>query len=102
MNLEEQVSRLVFDTLEQINEQLPSEKQVPNERETILLGKNGNLDSLGLVNLIVAVEERVEDELGTTITLADEKAMSQDVSPFKSLDTLINYITKLLQESSDE
>ena len=102
MTLKEQVSQIIFDTIEEINEQLPEGSLLPKSKETILLGKNGNLDSLGLVNLIVAVEERVEDELGTTITLADEKAMSQEVSPFKSLDTLINYITKLLQESSDE
>ena len=102
MTLEEQVSHVIFDMLDEINEQLPVEKRLPKSKETILLGKNGKLDSLGLVNLIVATEQRVEDELGVTITLADEKAMSQEVSPFKSLNTLIHYITQLLEEPSDE
>ena len=102
MTLKEQVSQIIFDTIEEINQQLPEGSRLQKSKETILLGKNGKLDSLGLVNFIVATEQRVEDELGTIITLADEKAMSQKVSPFKSINTLINYITELLEEPSDE
>ena len=47
-----------------------------------LIGQDGLLDSLGLVNLILLVEERIADELGVSVTLADEKAMSQRSSPF--------------------
>ena len=44
---------------------------------TVLLGAEGILDSMGLVSLIVAVEQDVEDEFGKEITIADAKAMSQ-------------------------
>jgi acyl carrier protein len=63
-----------------------------------LYGKDGALDSLGVVNLIVAVEEAVEDELGELITLADERAMSQKRSPFRSIETLVDYIAILVDE----
>ena len=43
--------------------------------ETPLFGKGGVLDSLGLVNFLLAVEERVESEAGAVLTLASETAM---------------------------
>ena len=49
------------------------------------------------MNFIVATEQRVEDELGTIITLADEKAMSQKHSPFRTIGSLVNYLDMLLK-----
>ena len=45
------------------------------------LGRGGHLDSLGLVNLILFVEERVFTEFGIEITLSDDRAMSQKKRP---------------------
>ena len=53
--------------------------------EANFYGGESNLDSLGLVSLIVGLEQNIEDELEKTISLADEKAMSQNSSPFKTL-----------------
>ena len=40
--------------------------------------------------------------MGVTITLADEKAMSQKQSPFRNVKSLANYIGELLAvESTD-
>ena len=66
---------------------------------TVLYGEKGKLDSLGLVNLIVAVEQKIQDEFGLTITLATERAMSQENSPFRSVQSLLNYTTLLLEEN---
>ena len=54
------------------------------------------LDSLGLVNLIVAVELHAEEDLGVTISLADQKAMSQVGNVFQSVRSLVDYIISLL------
>ena len=59
----------------------------------------GSLDSFGLVNLIVALEQRVEDEFGVSLTLADEKAMSTSRSPFRTVSTLREYVQKLLKDN---
>jgi len=48
--------------------------------------------------LITDLEERISDEFDKDITLADEKAMSQRNSPFRSVESLTNYISKLLEE----
>jgi len=66
--------------------------------DSIIYGDNSPLDSLALVSLIVAVEQSMEDEFGITITIADERAMSLDNSPFRSVGSLADYIEDLLEE----
>lgn len=65
---------------------------------TRLLGREAVLDSMGLVNLIVEVEQRLEDIYDLTVVLADERAMSQKNSPFRSVETLADYICQLAEE----
>ncbi len=65
-------------------------------RETLLFGESGLLDSVGLVSLIVAVEQEIENDLGVSIVLADERAMSQKHSPFRSIGALADYAASLV------
>lgn len=97
----EQIQHIVLEALGEINLQTPENKQFTPSEQTVLFGIGGALDSLGLVNLIVAVEQRVEDELGSTIVLADEKAMAQKNSPFRTVATLVDYIAQQLDEHSN-
>lgn len=62
-----------------------------------LFGKNGLLDSIGLVTLIVAIEQGIEDRYHKAVSLADEKAFSQKKSPFRSVDSLATYAAELIQ-----
>ncbi|NJN93660.1 MAG: acyl carrier protein [Anaerolineales bacterium] len=70
----------------------------PFTPETRLIGREAALDSMGLVNLIVEVEQRLEDTYDLTVILADERAMSQKNSPFRSVETLADYICQLATE----
>lgn len=67
--------------------------------DTHLIGHNALLDSMGLVTLIVEVEQRLEEELDVALILADERAMSQKNSPFRSVASLADYIVKSMDES---
>ena len=93
---EEQVLQVVYRAIDEINPGLPAERRLKKSASTALFGQAGGLDSLGLVNLIVAVEQAVEDELGASVTLADEKAMSQSASPFRTVGTLAAYVWRQL------
>ncbi len=68
--------------------------------ETILFGKEGVLDSMGLVTLIVAVEQAIEDKYDRSAGLADEKAMSQARSPYRSVASLAEYAVQELENDS--
>jgi acyl carrier protein len=64
-----------------------------------LLGPGSTLDSMGLVTLIVDVEQRLADDYDVTVTLASEMAMSRRQSPFRSVGTLADYISELAVDS---
>jgi acyl carrier protein len=64
--------------------------------ETPLLGREGVVDSLGLVSVIVSVEQSLEDELGISVSLADERAFSQRTSPFRTVGSLAAYAEALV------
>jgi len=74
---------------------LGSEAPVPT-RDTRLLGRNAAIDSMALVNLILDVEDAVRARFGVGLTLANERAMSQTHSPFRTVGTLAEYVNLLL------
>lgn len=98
MTNKEQVLEVIYASIDDLNEQASSENKLMKSPETVLFGRNGKLDSLGLVNLIVDIEQRVDIEMGIEITLADERAMSQESSPFKTIGSLADYILTLINE----
>lgn len=67
------------------------------EAETRLFGKGGLLDSIGIVSLVVAVEQAVEDRFGEAVALADEKALSQSQSPYRTIGSLAEYTAGLME-----
>ena len=66
--------------------------------ETPIYGAGSGLDSLGLINLLAAVEEEVEREAGVLVPLANERALSREPSPFRSVRALVEYVEELLRE----
>ena len=93
---------LIFDTIDKFNKEYSDEIQLEKSFNTALLGQGSKLDSLGLINLIVAVEQNVEDKFDITITLADERAMSQEISPFRTVGSLADYIEMILVENKND
>jgi hypothetical protein len=82
--------------LAEVGEPAPSELG----EGTRLVGERAVIGSLALVSLIVELEQTVEDEWGLVLTLADERAMSQTHSPFRTIGTLATYAADLIAESS--
>ena len=68
------------------------------DESTYLIGPRSIVDSLSLVSLIVDVEQRLREEQGVSLSIADERAMSQEHSPFRSVGTLAGYVEQLVRE----
>ena len=66
--------------------------------DTRLFGEKSGLDSMGLVTLIVDLEEAVHTRFGKTVVIADERAMSRLNSPFRRVGTLADHILEKLGE----
>lgn len=90
---------IIYRALRNLNEELSEDKRVALATETKLFGPAASLDSLSLVSVIVDVESGIADELGREVSLTDDKAMSQPVSPFSDVNTLANYIVTQLAKA---
>jgi acyl carrier protein len=88
------VARSMTDVLEMNDEPVPERL----DAETTIVGPSAVLDSLGVVSLIVEIEQRLEHEHGLTITLASDRAMSQRSSPFRSIGVLADYLLEVINE----
>lgn len=96
--MRKKIVKIILDALKQVYEDQNVTFQLDISPNIKLFGSEASLDSLGLINLIVAVEQNIEDVFETEITLADERAMSQKDSPFKTVESLTDYIEILLEE----
>ena len=76
------------------------EKKVLNN-STSLLGPNSNIDSMAIVQLFLALEEKALD-FNFEFDWTSEKAMSSMNSIFKSPDSLTEEFNRQLKESQKE
>lgn len=96
-----EIEKIVFECIDQIAFENGGGEVIQKMPTTVLFGEGGCLDSLGLVNLVVALESKVEERYGKTISLADERAMNQKTTPFGTIETLAEYIVELTSESQN-
>ena len=88
----QQSHEIVFRRLNLLGKELGKPELCSATEETHLMGAQSPLDSIGLVTLIADLEGDILEITGKSVTLADEKAMSLKVSPFRKVGTLIAHI----------
>ena len=86
----------LYAAVDEVNRQLRKAQRIDKSPDTLLTGEGGVLDSLGMLNLLVAIERRIEQHSGLIVTLADEESLSQDPSPFRSLSSLAEHIQRVV------
>jgi acyl carrier protein len=88
------IHEIVLDAVRAANQERAAGDQLDLAADAPLFGPGSRLDSMGLVVLLVDVEEALHAE-GLDVTLSDEKAVSRTRSPFRSVATLVAYIAGL-------
>ena len=91
----------IYVAIDEVNEQLPEDQNLEKSLETVLLGSSGKLESINLVNLLVAIEENIEETFDIPISITDERAVSEKNSPFRTVETLCNFVLNLLDEKQN-
>jgi acyl carrier protein len=86
----------VLDAIRDTNAVLPPDRALEVTESATLLGHSGSLDSLGLVQLLVAVESRCQEATGRTITLTDAVVAALEENPFRTVRTLVAHIEERL------
>lgn len=89
---EERLTQLIYTVIDELNPNFSDDEKIEKSMDAALFGQNGKLDSLGLVELMLQIEQKIYDDLNIPVSLAIENAMSKNENPFKTLGTLHRYI----------
>jgi acyl carrier protein len=91
-----EILEAVLAAIRETNAVLPAGASLQVSDGAGLLEPPGQLDSLGLVNLIVAVENRCHAALGRTVTLVDALQIPPAESPFRTVQSLVDHLERAL------
>ena len=94
-----EIRDLVLRAMETANAARMPDAQLTVSPDAPLFGPDSALDSLGLVSLLIDIEDALRDA-GIDVMLSDARAMSQKRSPFRSVASLVAFIHETTQISS--
>jgi acyl carrier protein len=88
---------VVFRAIDHVNELLPDSSAIAKSPHEPLAGVGSKLDSMGIVNLIVAVEEEVIRQCSAQISLADMRGNGAN-DPLETVGSLVDYLAGTLNK----
>lgn len=89
------ITDAIYSAVDELNKQLRKSQRLAKTPETRITG-DGALDSLGLLNLIVLVEQKVEQTCGVSVSLADDQLIASHADAFQTLGTLTEFVQSLI------
>jgi acyl carrier protein len=92
----EQVLQAIYQTIAELNGQLPATQQLAAAPETVLVGEKGQLDSLGLINLLVNLEDVLAAAVGRRIKIFDERLLANAQGPMATVGALAEHVAARL------
>ena len=91
------IQEVVLQAMRATNQARDAASQLAVAADAPIFGPDSPLDSLGLVGLLLDVEEGLQ-EIGCDVVLSDERAVSQKRSPFRNVSSLVAYISTIARE----
>jgi hypothetical protein len=91
----------ILNAVDEVNEQLPADRRIPRDVATALVGFDGCLDSLALVNLILAAEQKITETLGVLVILTDQEDLFEPGGPCSSVERLTNHVASMIERGSN-
>ncbi len=98
MTRRERIICAVYESVEDLNGQLPRSQRLAKAPGTPLIGPGATLESLGLVNLIATTQQKIEEIFGARLTLADGELLAAGPQPVLTLGGFIDYIETTLDK----
>ncbi|MEI6437398.1 MAG: acyl carrier protein [Candidatus Omnitrophota bacterium] len=91
----DQITVAIKAAISDINETLPRDRKISADENAPLYGPAGVIDSLTLTLLIVAVEQKVEQQLHRSVSLVDVSLVSGSDNSFQTIASLADHIQSL-------
>jgi acyl carrier protein len=91
------ILEVVLQAMRTTNAARPASSHLTVSLDAALFGPGSPLDSLGLLTLLLDIEDDMQ-RAGYPVQLSDDRAMSQTRSPFRSVSSLVDYIGRIARE----
>lgn len=88
---QEAVLALVLETVRAYRLAMNAQGEEAIEPDTSLFGSGGALDSIGLVSVVIELEQKLSDLSGNDVSLMNDRAMSRSHNPFRTSRALAEY-----------
>lgn len=97
MSIEKQaILEIIYSAIDEVNKYAEDEDRLNKTIDQPLFTKNGPLDSMGLVNLVITLEELIETEFGKSVQFMQMDFLNSEKNPMKSVEALADYLCEVL------
>jgi len=96
MEKKEKIIRILYEAIDKTNELLPRGQKMEKKEDMPLFDKGGSLDSMGLINFVIAVEQSTEEVFGKAINLTVEIGNLKEYNWLRTVGVLAEYMGKLV------
>lgn len=96
MHMKEALINILTEVIEELNDELEYETLNVVNESTPLFGGEDGIDSISLARLISDIELAISEKMNFNVILADEKAMSMRLSPYRTVGTLTEFVLSRL------
>ena len=93
-----QVYEIVFKAIKELY--VFNELETELTDDSIIFGEGSELDSLDLVNGLLAIESEIKAQLNVSLEVIDEGSIISEDSPFRNLDSLTKFLMAKLNDAA--
>jgi hypothetical protein len=90
------IGKLIDETIDEINACTSPERRIGKLPQTVIVGKSSTLDSLGVINFLTALEDKVASSTGRSISLMNENTLTDGDGPLKTIAMIERFISEQL------
>ena len=73
----EEVLKVIYESVSELNLQLPEGQRIEKSPAAVLFGAGGKLDSLALANFIVITEQKLDEYFGCRVDLTQDDGFTK-------------------------
>lgn len=96
MSKRDKIIAAIYSTIEVVNEMLPSDRRIEKSESSLLMHKDGNLDSMAFIHFIVTLENKIQEQFGVSVNLTEASEKAKDAQPLASVKELVSFLEKSL------
>ena len=96
--MENEIVGIIYRAIDEYNRSAGCEYKIIKELDSIIYGRESGLDSLGLANLIIFIEDGLLKSYELKVCLVDVATINDSVNPFYTVKSLARFIKRLIKE----